>query len=154
VTVSATRLRISINRSRLLEVLTGKPWEREDDEEGLVQLEAQIQATGVGSGKLVFGNQDEGIQDAVVIKAIARASVWFEQLTTGKAQSMAEIAAGEGITDNYVSNLIHLAWLSPDIVERVLEADPAATALARSAMLTRKSDVFWRPGGLADASCL
>jgi hypothetical protein len=78
----------------------------------------------------------------VVVKAIARASVWFEQLTTGKSQSMAEIAVRENITDNYVSNLIHLAWLSPDLVGRVLDGDPEATALARSALLTRKSDAL------------
>jgi hypothetical protein len=58
---------------------------------------------------------------------------------------MAEIAVRENITDNYVSNLIHLAWLSPDLVGRVLEGDSQATALARGAMLTRKSDVLWRP---------
>ena len=51
----------------------------------------------------------------------------------------------ENITDNYVSNLIHLAWLSPDLVGRVLEGDSEATALARTALLTRKSDVLWRP---------
>jgi site-specific DNA recombinase len=26
---------------------------------------------------------------------------------------MAQIASAENVTDNYVSNLIHLAWLSP-----------------------------------------
>ena len=39
----------------------------------------------------------------------------------GKSRSMAEIAVRDGITDNYVSNLIHLAWLSPDLVSRVLD---------------------------------
>jgi hypothetical protein len=82
----------------------------------------------------------------VVVKAIARASIWFEQLTTGKSQSMAQIAIGENITDNYVSNLIHLAWLSPNLVGRVLEGDSEATALAKAAMLTRKSDAVWRWG--------
>jgi hypothetical protein len=57
---------------------------------------------------------------------------------------MAQIAVRETITDNYVSNLIHLAWLSPDLVGRVLQGDPAATALARCAMLTRKSDTLWK----------
>jgi site-specific DNA recombinase len=42
---------------------------------------------------------------------------------------MAEIATGEKITDNYVSNLIHLAWLSPDFVNQVLEGEPAAIEL-------------------------
>jgi len=53
---------------------------------------------------------------------------------------MAEIAVRENITDNYVSNLIHLAWLSPDIVGRILVGDSQATALARAALLARKSD--------------
>ena len=56
---------------------------------------------------------------------------------------MAEIAVREGITDNYVSNLIHLAWLSPDLVSRVLDGDPEATSVARTAMLIRKFDILW-----------
>jgi hypothetical protein len=63
----------------------------------------------------------------------------------GKSQSMAEIAVRENITDNYVSNLIHLAWLSPDIVGRILDGDAEATTVARAAMLTRKSVALWRP---------
>ena len=59
---------------------------------------------------------------------------------------MAEIAVRENITDNYVSNLIHLAWLSPDIVGLVLDGDPKATALARAAMLTRRSGAVWKRG--------
>jgi site-specific DNA recombinase len=57
---------------------------------------------------------------------------------------MAQIAVREDITDNYVSNLIHLAWLSPHLVGRVLDGDPEATTLAKGAMLSRKSDVLWR----------
>jgi hypothetical protein len=56
---------------------------------------------------------------------------------------MAQIASAENVTDNYVSNLIHLAWLSPVLAGRVLDSDLVATALARAAMLARKSDVFW-----------
>ena len=115
-------------------------------QDNIISLEVTVPAAPAGgSGKLVFEDQNGKTPDAVVVKAIARASVWFEQLTTGKAQSMAEIAVRENITDNYVSNLIHLAWLSPDLVGQVLDGDPEATALARGAMLSRKSDVLWRP---------
>ena len=58
---------------------------------------------------------------------------------------MAEIAVRENITDNYVSDLIHLAWLPPDLVRQVLDGDFGATALARAAMLSRKSNVLWTP---------
>jgi hypothetical protein len=148
VTASFTSLNISIKRDSLLTMLTdtlAEPCE-ENDEDNIISLEATIPAMAHGgSSKLVFEDQNGKTPDAVVIKAIARGSVWFEQLTAGKSQSMAEIAVRENITDNYVSNLIHLAWLSPDLVGRILNCDPEATALARAAMLTRKSDVLWRP---------
>ena len=147
VTVSHTRLKISIKRDRLLAMLTDTfvGQSQDKDHDNIISLEAAVPAApGGGSGKLVFEDQEAKTPDAVVVKAIARASLWFEQLTTGKWQSMAEIAVRETITDNYVSNLIHLAWLSPDIVGRVLQGDPEATALARTALLTRKSEAPWR----------
>jgi site-specific DNA recombinase len=147
VTVSSTSLNISIKRDRLLAILTDTFAEpSQDDGQGnIISLDATIPpAPGGGSGKFVFEDQNGKTPDAVVVKAIARASVWFEHLTAGKSQSMAEIAVREIITDNYISNLIHLAWLSPHLVGRVLEGDPEATALARGSMLTRKSDVLWR----------
>ena len=149
VTVSSTSLKISIKRDRLLAILTEESVEQSQNnsqENGsIISLEVPIPAVaGGGSSKLVFEDQNARTPDAVVVKAIARASIWFEQLTTCKAQSMAEIATHEDITDNYVSNLVHLAWLSPDLVGRVLEGDPEATTLAKAAMLTRRSDVLWR----------
>jgi hypothetical protein len=117
---------------------------KDEDQDNIISLEATIPAaSGGGSGKLVFEDQKGKTPDAVVVKAIARASIWFEQLAAGKSPSMAEIAVCENITDNYVSNLIHLAWLSPDLIGRVLDGDPGATAVARAAMLSRKSDALW-----------
>jgi site-specific DNA recombinase len=146
VTASPTSLNISIKRDLLLAMLTDTLMEpRQDNQDNIISLEATVPgAPGGGSRKLVFEDQNGKTPDGVVVKAIARASIWFEQLTAGKSQSMAEIAVRENITDNYVSHLIHLAWLSPDLISRVLDGDPEATALARGAMLTRKSDVLWR----------
>jgi site-specific DNA recombinase len=146
VTVSSKSLNISIKRDRLLAMLIDTLAEPSQDngQDNIISLHATVPAAPAGgSGKLVFESQKANTHDVVVVKAIARASVWFEQLTTGKSQPMAEIAIRENITDNYVSNLIHLAWLSPDLVRRVLDGEPEATALARGDMLTRKSDVLW-----------
>ena len=146
VTASRTSLKISIKRDRLLATIRDKFVEHSQDngQDNIISLEATVPAVAGGGSKLIFEDQNAKTPDAVVVKAIARASIWFEQLTTGKSQSMAEIAIRENITDNYVSNLIHLAWLSPHLVGRVLEGDSEATALARGAMPTRKSDVLWR----------
>jgi site-specific DNA recombinase len=149
VTVSSKSLHICIKRERLLAMLTdtfGEP-SQDHGQGSVILLEAVVLAApGGGSGKLIFEVHDSKTPDPVVVKAIARATVWLEQLTAGKSHSMAEIAVRESITDNYVSNLIHLAWLSPDLVDRVLDGDPEATALARAAMLSRKSDALWGRG--------
>jgi site-specific DNA recombinase len=146
VTVSHASLQIAIKRDRLLAMLTDQLVQPSQDtgQDNIISLEATVPAVlGGGSGKLIYEDQNAKTPDAVVVKAIARASVWFEQLTMGKSQSMAEIAIRENITDNYVSNLIHLAWLSPDLVGRVLKGDSEATVLAKAAMLSRKSDALW-----------
>src|SRR5882757_8236367 len=147
VTASHRSLKISIKRDRLLATLRDKFVEQsqDDGQDNVISLEVTVPAvSGGGSSKLIFEDKNAKTPDAVVVKAIARASIWFEQLTAGNSQSMAQIAVRETITDNYVSNLIHLAWLSPDLVGRVLQGDSEATALAKTALLTRKSETLWR----------
>src|SRR5258707_4852002 len=53
--------------------------------------------------------------------AVARAHRWFDEISTGKARSLAAIAAREGLAVRYVGRLIRLAFLAPDIVESIVE---------------------------------
>ena len=70
--------------------------------------------------------------DATLIKGLARARQWFEDLAAGRASSVKEIAEREGISDRYVSALLPLAFLAPEIVEAVLKgAQPADLTLER-----------------------
>jgi site-specific DNA recombinase len=58
--------------------------------------------------------------DLVLIKAIARGRRWFEDLVSGRAGSLVEVAKAEGVPESYVGRLVPLAFLAPDIVESVL----------------------------------
>jgi site-specific DNA recombinase len=58
--------------------------------------------------------------DPTLIKAVAKAHLWTEQLITGKANSIAEIAKREGISRPHASRLLTLASLSPGIVAAIL----------------------------------
>src|SRR5438034_1829640 len=62
--------------------------------------------------------------DPTLIKAIARGRAWFEELATGRARSLRELAERGGITRRYVRRLVDLAFLSPELVEAIL-ARPA-----------------------------
>ena len=73
--------------------------------------------------RLIIGGADAPPRkpDTALLKAIARAHRWFEELVSGRATSMAEIASREGVTDRYVARLIRLAFLAPNIVEAIAE---------------------------------
>jgi site-specific DNA recombinase len=62
--------------------------------------------------------------DLALIKTLARGRRWYEELTTGRAKSMREIAQRENISERYVSRTIHGALIAPDLIERVIEGRP------------------------------
>jgi DNA invertase Pin-like site-specific DNA recombinase len=147
VTVGLASLIISMQHAQLHAVLSGAaaeaPIQASLDE--FISFEVPfVPSDRAEVTKLLIAKQGQLQPDGVAVRAIARAWVWFEQLTQGKAQSMAEIAARENITDNYVSNLIHLAWLSPQQVDLVLDGEPMATEVVREALGSRHANMVWR----------
>ena len=58
--------------------------------------------------------------DGVLVKALARAWRWQKLLDRGVYSSVTEIAEAEKITKSYVSRILRLALLAPDIVEAIL----------------------------------
>jgi site-specific DNA recombinase len=59
--------------------------------------------------------------DPALIKAIARGRAWFEELAIGRARSLQELARRDGITRRYIRRLVGLAFLSPELVEAILQ---------------------------------
>jgi hypothetical protein len=59
--------------------------------------------------------------DPALIKAIARGRSWFEELATHRARSLQELAHREGISRRYIRRLVGLAFLSPELVEAILQ---------------------------------
>jgi len=61
-----------------------------------------------------------GGQDGALVKAIARGFRWRKLMEQGLYESVDEIAAKEKIDRSYVSRLLRMTLLAPDIVEMVL----------------------------------
>lgn len=53
--------------------------------------------------------------------ALARGHRWLTMLESGEVKSLKEIAAREGIDNSYVSRMVNLTTLAPDIVAAVLD---------------------------------
>jgi DNA invertase Pin-like site-specific DNA recombinase len=70
--------------------------------------------------------------DPALVKAIARGRAWFEELATGRARSLQELARRHGITRRYIRRLVGLAFLSPQLVEAILQGrQPVALTATR-----------------------
>ena len=57
--------------------------------------------------------------NASLIHAVGRGLKWWRQLASGEAKSIADIAHSEQVTARYVSRLIPLGLLAPDIVDAI-----------------------------------
>ena len=56
-----------------------------------------------------------------MVKALARAVRWRRMLETGVVVTIREIAAAERINEPYVSRVLRLRLLAPEIVEAILD---------------------------------
>jgi DNA invertase Pin-like site-specific DNA recombinase len=91
--------------------------------------------------RLIVGdhNRSAAMVDLSLLKAVARAHRWFDELSTGRARSLAVIAACEGLAVRYVGRLIRLAFLAPDIVESIVDGRQPATLTTEA--LTRRIEL-------------
>jgi len=85
------------------------------------KIPMQMRRRGVEM-KLVIGGDRELSRgnDPALLKLIARAHSWFDELVTGRATSMVEIGRREKVGKRHVSEIMRLAFLAPDIVEQIV----------------------------------
>jgi ParB-like chromosome segregation protein Spo0J len=71
--------------------------------------------------------RDEAAADGTLLMALARAWRWQRLLDEGVFTSISEIGDAENFSKSYVSRILRLALLAPDMVEAILagQADQA-----------------------------
>ena len=58
--------------------------------------------------------------DSTLVKALARAFRWKRMVESGEFTTIAELAEREGIAPSYMTRVVRLTLLAPDIVEAIL----------------------------------
>ena len=96
----------------------------------------QIRRRGFEMRLIVEGSDTPAPQaDPALLKLVARAHRWSDDLLSGRVQSVAEIAARERIGARHVRRLLRLAFLAPEIIEAIAAGQQApeltAEALAK-----------------------
>ena len=71
--------------------------------------------------------------DGALIKALARGFRWQKMLREGDYQTLEDIADAENINPSYVSRLLRMTLLAPEIVEAILAGrQPEGLTMARA----------------------
>jgi hypothetical protein len=98
---------------------------RQDGDTLVVRLPMRFQRRG-GRKRIVAPDGSELAPsskpqpDGALLKALARAWRWQRMLDEGVYATVSEIGDAENISKSYVSRILRLALLAPDIVEAIL----------------------------------
>jgi hypothetical protein len=80
--------------------------------------------------------------DCALLKALARGFRWRTLLETGDFSTIEEIAQAENINPSYISRVLRMTLLSPEIVEAILAGkQPEGLTMAKA---MRPSPVEWK----------
>jgi hypothetical protein len=66
-------------------------------------------------------NRGASAADTTLVKAVARAFRWRRMMEAGRYGTIDELASAEKINSSYVSRVLRLTLLAPDIVEAILD---------------------------------
>jgi hypothetical protein len=58
--------------------------------------------------------------DGALVKAVVRAHRWRQMLESGQYASSAELAKAEKVNDSYLSRILRLTLIAPEIIEAIL----------------------------------
>ena len=64
--------------------------------------------------------------DNTLVKALARAFRWKQMLESGEFATIAELAERGGIAPSYMTRVLRLTLLAPDVIEAILDGRQSA----------------------------
>ncbi len=98
----------------------------EDEEVHLIEVPVQLKRCGMAVRLIVRPAGESATRgvDAKLVALISKAHDWFERLSSGRCDSVQAIAQEEQIaSSSYVTRVIYLAFLAPDIVQRIVRGE-------------------------------
>jgi site-specific DNA recombinase len=97
----------------------------------------QMKRRGVERRMVLEGDCTSRRVDLPLLKAVARARRWSQELLSGEVRSVGELARREGIDRRSIRRLLRLGFLSPRIVEAIAEGhQPPDLSVTRLTHLT------------------
>ena len=104
-------------------------WLETDTVNQLIEIKNNVQLKRCGYAIrliLINGDQQQIYKDKNLINYISQAYQWLNLITTGKVQSIKEIAIAENLDQSHVTRMINKAFLAPDIIRVIMNGTQPA----------------------------
>lgn len=111
-----------------------------------VTRELRLKRSGSGNSIVIMKppGEDRSLPDKHLIKAIARAHLCRDKLLSGEFASLAEIAKSEAVDRRYLSRVLHLAFLSPRIVDAICNGSEPEDLTTEALLKAKDFPMDWR----------
>jgi hypothetical protein len=86
--------------------------------------------------------------DTALVKAVVRAHRWRQMLESGEYASSAELAKAEKVNDSYLSRILRLTLIAPDIIEAILSGRQPSTLQLDDLLKPLPAVWAWQPAAL------
>ena len=96
-----------------------------DEPTTVIEVPIELKRCGMAMRLIVRAPGEAAIRkpDPKLVARIAKGHEWFARLASGEYDSVQAIARNEQVTSSYVTRVIYLAFLAPDIVQRIIRGD-------------------------------
>jgi len=121
--VNADSINVELRRSALIGQLEISLEEVGSDPDAILALTLPCELRRLGKEKrlIVAAHEPKTYPDTSLIKALVKAHEWFGLLRSRSVDSITHLANKEGVQRTYLSRIVPLAFLAPDIVETILD---------------------------------
>ncbi|MEO3471970.1 type VI secretion system contractile sheath large subunit [Roseomonas sp. CAU 1739] len=109
----------------------------------IITVPARLRRAGIEMALVVDGEQQPSRTDPALIRLVARAQALRDRLVLDDGVSADDFATREGVTQSWVTRLVRIAYLAPDIVAAILEGKQPVELTANRLLQDTRLPIAW-----------
>jgi site-specific DNA recombinase len=110
----------------------------------VLQTDVQLARRGQNKRLIMLGDpQDITDPDARIVALLTKAHGWKDELMCETDLTVSSLGARHGVTRSYITRLLRLAFLAPDITQALLEGNVPLTITADSLLRRHELPIAW-----------
>jgi lambda repressor-like predicted transcriptional regulator len=110
----------------------------------ILTLRARLKRTGIEMRMVVEDGSAPATVDGTLVRLLVRAHAIRARLLQDPGLTLREIAAEEGVVSSYVSRIIRLSFLAPDMVTAICNGRHPAQLTANRLMEDTRLPLAWK----------